>query len=46
MSEHVGRPKSLLAWDLMTKLLYYIIDLKSGNGMGLHYVQVNAMTTS
>ena len=44
--ENVGMPKSPPAWDQSTKRLYYMIDLNSGNGMGLRYVQVNAMTTS
>ncbi len=40
--QQVGRPKSPPAWDPATRRLYYIIDLNSGNNMGIRYVQVNA----
>ena len=43
-SENIGRPKSPPAWDPSTKRVYYMIDLNSGNGMGLRYV-VNATTS-
>ena len=42
----VGRPKSPPAWDPATKRIYYMIDLNSGQNMGIRYVGVNATFSS
>ncbi len=44
--EPVGRPRSPPTWDPVTRQIYYMVDIRSGESMGVRYVQVSVKSQS